>query len=266
MGVADAPNENTPAGNAPAPLVLIPVSAEDVARRKRRIVLSCVAAGLVAAGIAGWLYKRSVDPLHAKESYDAGVRLLEIARYNQAILSFDRTIALEPAFADGYLMRGRAYAGEARTDQAIADFTQAIRLAPQDTRPLLDRAAAYLDLKDFQNAVRDAGRAIEINAKLAEAYNLRGTAVRSLGDPRKALADFTRAVELNPNADNYFQRGATYQMLADHKNAVADFDHVIAMKPDEAPAYFARSESRRALGDLKGAQADHLQGRVIDGR
>lgn len=266
MGVADDSQENTPIENTPAPLVLVPVSAEDVARRKRRIVLSCVAAALVAAGIAGWLYKRSVDPLHAKESYDAGVRLLQIARYNQAILSFDRTIALEPGFADAYLMRGRSYAGDGRTERAIADFTTAVQLLPNDTRPLLDRALAYLDLKDFQNAIRDASHAIELNPKLGDAYNLRATAVRSLGDPQKALSDFNRAVELDPNADNYFQRGATYQMLADHKDALADFDRVIAMKPDEAPAYFARSESRRALGDLKGAAADHLQGRIIDGR
>ena len=249
-----------------APLVLVPVTAEDVARRKRRIVLACTASALAVAAMAGWLYKRSVDPLRAKESYDAGVALLSTARYSQAILSFDRTVALQPAFADGYLMRGQAYVGEAKTERAINDFSKTLALQPNDTRALLDRASAYLLLKDFQNAVADASRALEINSKLAAAYNLRGAAVRSLGDPKKALADFTRAVELAPNVNNYYQRGATYQMLGDHKDAVADFDKVIAMKPDASPPYFARSESRRALGDLQGAGADYLKGRLIERR
>jgi len=31
-----------------------------------------------------------VDPIHAQESFESGVRLLKIARYSQAILAFDR--------------------------------------------------------------------------------------------------------------------------------------------------------------------------------
>ncbi len=112
----------------------------------------------------------------------------------------------------------------------------------------------------------DADQAIAIDAKAARAYNLRGLVIRTMGDPRKALENFTRAVELEPNEDNYYQRGATYQLLGEHRRAIADFDQVIAFKPDQAPAYFARAESRRAIGDLSGAAADHKQGLIIDGR
>jgi hypothetical protein len=35
--------------------------------------------------------------------------------------------------------------------------------------------------------------------------------------------------------------------------------------PDLASAFFARAESRRAIGDLTGAQQDHRQGRILDG-
>jgi tetratricopeptide (TPR) repeat protein len=249
-----------------APLVLIPVSADDVARRNRRIKLSILAAALAVLGTTAWLYKRSVDPLHAQESYDAGVRLHKIARYDQAVLSFDRAVKLKPDMVDGYLMRGRSYVGLAKTDEAIADFTRVINMRPADTAALVERGLAYLETKDFQNALSDANRAIEIDANLARAHNLRGLITRTMGDPKKSLSDFNRAVELAPNEDNYYQRGATYQMLGEHRLAITDFDQVIAFKPDEAPGYFARAESRRAVGDVQGAQADHLQGRIIDGR
>ncbi len=255
------------ASNDPAsPQILIPVTAEDVARHRRRFLTACWGAAAIVLVAAGLIYKRSVDPIHAQESYDAGVRLLKIARYNQAILSFDRAVALRPDFADAYMQRGRAFEGDGKTDRAIRDFTKVIELRPSDPLALLRRGAAYLELKDFQSAIADSERAIQIDPKLAAAFNLRGMARRTMGDPRKALDDFNRAVALAPNGDNYYQRGATYQLLGDDRSAIADFDRVIEFKPDGAPGYFARAESRRAIGDVQGAKADHLRGRILDGR
>lgn len=255
-----------PKEDAAPPLILVPVQAEDVARRKRRMIAACWTGVAILTVLAGLIYKRSVDPIHAQESYDAGVRLLKIARYNQAIMSFDRAIQLRPNFADAYLLRGKAYVADAQTDRSLRDFSKVIALRPEDPRPLLERGMAYLEMKDLQSAIADANRALEMDPKLAGAYNLRGMAVRAMGDPRKALEDFTRAVDLAPDGDNYFQRGATYQALGDHARAIADFNQVIEFKPDEAPGYFARAESRRATGDLQGAKADHLRGRILDGR
>ena len=112
----------------------------------------------------------------------------------------------------------------------------------------------------------NADSALAIDSQFAAAYNLRGLAVRGLGDPRSALTDFTRAVDLSQESYNYFQRGATYQMLGQHREALDDFDRMIAIQPDAAPAYFARAESRLALGDLAGAERDRHQGRILDGR
>lgn len=248
------------------PLVLIPVTAEDEARRKRRIVLACLTAALIVAAAAYFLYRREVDPIHARQSYQAGAALLKAGHYNPAIIAFDRSIALKPDFADAFLLRGKAYAGEAKADRAILDFSKVLELRPNDPPALMGRGSAYLDFKDFRSALADASRAIAADPKLAAAYNLRGMAVRAMGDPRKALEDFDRAVELSPDVDNFFQRAATYQELGEHQRAIADLNEVIARKPDEAPAYLARSESRRAAGDLKGAEQDRREGRIREGR
>ena len=250
----------------PQPLVLIPVTADDDNRRRLRIKLWVAAAIVAVLAIGGYLYKRSVDPLHARESFDGGARSFKIARYNQAILSFDRAIALMPDFADAYVMRGRSYVGSAEPDLAIRDFSKAIELRPDDVTGWVERGAAYLDLDNFQGAITDSTRAIALNPKQASAYNLRGAAIRKSGDPKKALDDFNRAVALDPSADNYYQRGATYQLMGEHRLAIADFTQVIDMIPDLGHAFFARAASRRALGDIAGAQKDHQQGRYLDGR
>jgi tetratricopeptide (TPR) repeat protein len=251
---------------ADSPVVAIPVSAEYVAGRRRRIFIFCWSAALLAVGTAGYLYKRSVDPIHAQESYDAGLRLLKSARYSQAILSFDRAIALKPDLIDAYLERGRAFVGDSQTERAIQDFTRVIQLRPNDPQPLIDRGMAHIEKKGYQAAIADADKALAIDPKAAAAFNLRGVAHRAMGNLDGALQDFSRAVDLASNQTNYYERGATYQLLGEHRRAIADFSQVIAFQPDASAGYFARAQSLRAIGDFKSAEQDYIQGRMIDGR
>ena len=251
---------------AGSPLVLIPVTAEDVERKKRRIAVALSVLSLAVLAAGAWAYKRSTDPLRAQDSFDAAQRLFAVARYNQAIVSCDRAIGLKPDFADAYVLRGSAHMAQYEPDLGIPDFTKAIELRPGDPDALLDRARAYVDQKNYPAAIADAAAALSLDPKLASAYNLRGVVLRALGAPKKAIEEFDRATELEPNQDNYFQRGATYQILGDHQRAIADFTEAISRAPDKAQAYFARAESERALGETEQANQDHAQGRYLDGR
>lgn len=254
-----------PANAAGKPLVLIPVTAEDVERQQRRRLLKWLVVALIALLAGGIIYKRVTDPRNAREAYDAGMRLLKATRYEQAILNFNRAVDLQPDFAEAYRMRGRAYVAQSNSDLAIRDFSRVAELRVSDASVLTERGFARLDKKDYANAIADADRAIALDPKLARAYNLRATARRAAGDPRKAVEDFTKAVELAPNLDNYFQRAATYQQLGEHRLAIADFDKAVAEDPQQPHTYYARAESRAALGDSAGAQADITAGRKIDG-
>ncbi|MBV8846906.1 MAG: tetratricopeptide repeat protein [Bryobacterales bacterium] len=248
------------------PTAFIPVTAEDAARRKRRIVLAWITAVLVLTAAALWLLKRWTDPIRAEQTFHAGRQLMDAARYNEAILTFDRVISLQPSLAEAWVMRGRAHIALYATEAAIDDFTKAIHARPRNPRPLVERGQAYLALKNYSAAIEDASAAANIDPDLSAAYNLRGVAVRETGDARKALEDFNRAVQLAPSADNYFQRGATYVKLGDYARAIADFTRTIAFQPDLAQAYYARAQAERDAGDLKSAEADHLRGRKLDGQ
>lgn len=260
----EAANEGDAASESP--LVLIPVTAEDVARLKRRKVLTWAAVILTALAVLGWIYKRSTDPIRAQESFDAGQRLFAVARYDQAIAACDRAVALKADFADAYILRGRAHAALNDQEHAVADFSAAIEIRPRDPQAPIERASAYIDQKNYAAAISDAASAIALDPKLARAYNLRGTALRALGQAQKAIEEFTRAAELEPNADNFYQRGATYQILGDHKRAILDFTQAIALDPDKPQTYYARAESERAVGELEQAKKDHGYARYLDGR
>jgi tetratricopeptide (TPR) repeat protein len=251
---------------ASTPVVMVPVTAEDVRRQKIRTALKILGAVALAALVLGWIYKRATDPINARASYDAGTMLLQAARYEEAILALTQAIEMKPDFAEAYRMRGRVYFEETELERSVSDYTAAVKLRPSDPLTLLDRAAAYLAQKDYAAAMADCDRAIALDSMLAAAFNLRGSTRRAQGDARAALADFDRAVALAPNLDNYYQRGATYQILGEYRKAIADFTEVIGIRPDNAPPYFARADALRAAGELERAREDLKQGRILDGR
>jgi tetratricopeptide (TPR) repeat protein len=256
-----------PPRNAPrAPLALVPLTAEDVARKSRRVKLVWISAILAIAAVCGWIYKRSSDPIRARQEFDAAQRLFDQARYDQAIVSCDRALGFTPDFAEAYLLRGKAHIALYQGDRAIADFSKAVGLRSRDPQVLLERASAYLEQKKYTAAIADATAVLAIDPNSARAHNFRGTALRGMGDAQAAIAEFTRAVEIEPNSDNYYQRGATYQLLADHRHAIEDFTQAIGLDSDKPQAYFARAESERALGQTVEAEKDHLRGRILDGR
>jgi tetratricopeptide (TPR) repeat protein len=260
----------TPPGRETAssktPLPLTPVSAEDFARRKRRIVLACVGAGLLAVLVAFWIYRSSTAPVEAQQALDAGERLLKTNRYAEAILSFDRAISLKRDLAGAYLQRGRAQVLLMNLDAAIPDFTKVIQLRPNDPEAYLERAGVRLGQKDYPAVIADCGEAISRDPKLAYGYTLRGTAFRETGSLQKSLEDFNRAVELSPGLENYFQRAVTYQLMGEHKLAIADLGQVIDLFPSSPMGYLARAKSRAAIGDLAGARSDREAGRVLEDR
>ena len=259
-------SQRDPPVSRPSGTPLVPVSAEAFATRKRRIISAWIGAGVLVSLLAAWTYRRSVDPIEAQRALEEGRRLLKTTRYPEAILSFDHALALKRDLADAYLLRGEARMAVSILEPAIEDFNTVIRMRPGDAEAFVDRAEAHLRQENYQAVIADCGEALARNSKIELAYNLRGIARRQSGSPQQALEDLNRSIELAPDESNYFQRAATYQMMGQHKQALADLDQVIALKPDGPQAYFARAQSRRALGDTAGATQDHRQALLLDAR
>lgn len=250
-------------GQAP---VLIPVTAEDVRRRKIRLwtgILTGAAVLLVAAFL---LWNHWTDPIAAREAFDAGARNLRTARYSEAVLSLGRAVSLQPRFAEAYLLRGRAYLGLNDTDHAIADFSKTIELNPTDLGAYYALANVRFTRGDFRDVVAACDHIVTLQPNAAKAYNLRGSAYQKLGQLDQALGDLSRAVQLAPNVDNLYERGDIYRKLGENQLAVADFTRAIGLEPDVPHLYYARAACLVAMGDVAGARRDHQRARFLDSR
>jgi tetratricopeptide (TPR) repeat protein len=235
----------------------------DRARRRKWTIVAGILAAVIALTAFGW--KLRIDPVKARQAFEGGDRLLRTQRYNEAAISFSRTIGLQPKFTEAYYLRGKSYLALFQWDKAIADFTKLIEQTPADPRPYRARALAWLEKKNLDNVMADTTKAIELDPRSGGAYNLRGVALVQKKQMPEALADFNKAIELEPNADNYFQRGSLFQATGEYQKAEADFTTVIEYMPDASHPYYARSAVRRAIGDEAGAVKDHRMARRLEG-
>lgn len=248
------------------PVPRVPVSAEDFARAKRRIVFRWLLGGLLVILVGIWTYQRSRSLPDGRNALRDGEQLLKAGRYMESIQSLDRAVAAESGLASAYLLRGRAHAALNQTGPAVQDFTKVIQLQPGNAGAFVERAAIRLGTNDYQAVITDCGEAIRLDPKFTYAYTLRGMAFSALGNFPRSLEDFNHAVELGPGVDTYFQRATTYQSLGDHSKAIADLDHVISLLPASPMGYLARAKSREAMGDAAGARSDRETGRHLEDR
>ncbi len=153
---------------------------------------------------------RPVDPqaheLLLKGRYHRGKRTQESVK--KALSYFDRAIASDPAWAEGYV-------GVADCYNMLGYYSA---LAPHEAYPKAQSAAR---------------KALELDPSLAEAYTALGVVLRDYEwDWPGAEQQFQRALEFNPGcAEAYHWRGTLLGMQHRHAEALKDKEKALSMDP-----------------------------------
>ena len=191
-----------------------------------------------------------------------GRELAEKEQYDQAIEEYTAAIALQPDFAEAYLLRGKAndILGHQLVD-SVADFTKAIELRPNWAEAYCQRGASWLRLGWVINASPDLTQAINLKPDYAEAYRLRSRC--HPWSSKRAKADLATAVRLDPTMASwpdsvwdYYERGQLLYRQSRFNEAIADLTQAITLEPEKAVLYNLRSRCFRKKGNAKQADAD----------
>ncbi len=99
----------------------------------------------------------------------AAARLLALKRYEEALASYDRTLAIKPDFAEALNNRGGVLRALERHEEALASYDQALALDPRHLDALHNRGAALALAGRHEEAARDLERALGLDAGLSAA-------------------------------------------------------------------------------------------------
>ena len=127
----------------------------------------------------------AADPDSADVLNNRGKVLVRLKRYNEAVGSFDMTLALRPGQADAHCYRGAALSEIGRFDDALADFAQALRIMPNFVDAHLKRGNALVQLSRMDEALRCYTDALAIEPENPDANFNEALTRLCLGDFRR---------------------------------------------------------------------------------
>ncbi len=97
-------------------------------------------------------YDRAIafQPAHAGAHYNRGTTLHEMKRYDEAIAAYDRAIALQPHYPEAFSNRGATLWELKRHDEALASYDRAIAIQPDFPEAHWNAASLRLLTGDFE--------------------------------------------------------------------------------------------------------------------
>jgi tetratricopeptide (TPR) repeat protein len=203
------------------------------------------------------------EVLHAQPNSFSALYMLGLVAFQSRVPQrgvelTSRAIALNPSVAEAHNNLANGLVELARPEEALASFDKAIALKPDYFEAHNNRVAALNQLGRFAEALQSCDRAIALRPDYAEAHYNRGIALQALAQPEQALASYDRAIALRPDfPEVYNNRGVVLDALDRHAEALASFDRSLALWPEYADAYTNRGATLTDLGRHEEALASY---------
>lgn len=194
----------------------------------------------------------------AAQLIERGMAAERSGEYLEAIREFTSALEDDPDGLEAYKWRASVYMHMNAFSNAIEDLDKALAISPKDSNLLALRAKAHLAIGQSDRAISDYTKAIEFSDKPVSAlFEARGLVYSRLGRSNDAIKDFGKSIELDPMGSTaYADRGLEFIVKKQYQEALNDFNYSIERKQDLPVSYKFRGQSKKYLGDHKGALMD----------
>jgi tetratricopeptide (TPR) repeat protein len=181
-----------------------------------------------------WSQAARVRPQFWSGHYNAGVALLELRRYPEALQSLLRAAELtsdEPFLLDAL---GQAYDGVGDTENAVANFKQSIAIDPTMFESLNNLGTTYFRINDYEGAEKQFLAALHLKPQAVETrFNL-GLCYQRLGRHPEAAREFELALQGAPeDAEAHYQLGLSYEKLGRAGDAIGELQRGLSQSKSQ---------------------------------
>ena len=175
-----------------------------------------------------------------------------------ALNDFGKALELEKYYAPVYSQRGLLYYIQGKYEDALADLNEAVRLEPRQMGNYINRGLVRYNMSDLRGAMSDYDAVLTLDPYNTIARFNRGLLNAQVGDVSRAIEDFNVAIQNEP--DNYmaiYNRALLNEEDNRYADALNDLDIVLEEYPYFVLGYYFRSDIKRKMRDVTGADSDY---------
>ena len=164
--------------------------------------------------------------------------LLELKRYDEAILCFKHAIFLDKYLELAYVNLGLLYIKIKKFKNGKEIFKKVFEVNSKNVEALIGLGSIYNEEGSFNEAINLYDKAIDIDPKSIEAINNRGISYQNLGNYEKALYNFNKTILIDQSYDiGYNNKGVILKSYNKINEAINCFNKAISLNSNFYEAY-----------------------------
>jgi tetratricopeptide (TPR) repeat protein len=195
-------------------------------------------------GIDGMATAENPERLFAQ-----AIDLRGMGKIDEAILHYEKAIALKPDFAKAKNNLGNLLQEIGKRDEAIRCYEQALAIEPAYAEAHMNLGNALAMVGLYEESMRHFETALALKPNYADALMNLGNLLQVLGRDEEALERFEQALAIRPDfAEAHMNLGITLRALGRYEDAIQRYDKAEALSPQDAKIKHNKGLSCLTLG------------------
>lgn len=173
------------------------------------------------------------NPQNGIAHSNRGNILVELGRFEDALLAYKTAVALQPDYAEAYSNQGNTLQALGRYEEAFSCYDQAVKLDENCAQAFYGVALIFLLRKNYDYALGCCNQAIKINPQYEVALILKGKILYEVKDYLNSLAAYDEALLINPESSaTWILKASVYSEMKQFEAAEIAFNRALVISPD----------------------------------
>ncbi len=192
------------------------------------------------------------------EGYNSrGIAYFNLKQYEAALKDYNRSISLNPDYANAYNNRGNLFKTIGETDKALEDMNKAIQLKPGDSRPYINKGILLMEQNNYEEAILQFNKAYEKGGRSPALFLNRGQTFKQLEKYERAIQDFHKYIRIKPGSgEGYFYLAQIYFINKKYNQVIAPLNNYLKLNPEHGDSYYNRAKAYFFTGHYQQALRD----------